>query len=363
INVLLNAGSRKFLSSIPSKRVLRYPKKSPTGSARTFAQLFKVLDLAHEATDIYYRDVSLFGKQRVVDSLVDDLAATFELDRSDLNIRSSSKGVVCGSGLTITLLSGEMIQCKDAEGTLIPAGEDVESFSIDDDVAWVLVIEKEAVFQTLCRLQMCKNRSLPGSGIIITGKGYPDVATRHLVKSLADALPRRIPIMGLVDSDPYGLDILSVYKYGSQKLQHENDKLAAGRIRWLGIWASELESLNIGKDFLLPITTHDEKKALSILRRQNFPLPRKWKKELQYMLHSRRKAEIEIVTGGHDISRPTNDGDIIQERNVNKKDQGGDNPEPFLLQKTCNAHGLFIQYLTTKITNYVISASESRTEY
>lgn len=47
--------------------------------------------------------------------------------------------------------------------------------------------------------------------------------------------------MALVDGDPYGLDILSVYKYGSRAMQHENDKLAARRIKWLGIWASELE--------------------------------------------------------------------------------------------------------------------------
>ena len=47
--------------------------------------------------------------------------------------------------------------------------------------------------------------------------------------------------MALVDGDPYGLDILSVYKYGSKSMQHENDKLAARRIKWLGIWASELE--------------------------------------------------------------------------------------------------------------------------
>jgi meiotic recombination protein SPO11 len=49
-----------------------------------------------------------------------------------------------------------------------------------------------------------------------------------------------IPIMALVDGDPYGLDILSVYKYGSHSLRHENDKLAARRIEWLGVWASEI---------------------------------------------------------------------------------------------------------------------------
>ena len=94
------------------------------------AQLFRVLDLIHEATlsgipvtkrcvwalfiqgmitlliiqhrDVFYKDVPLFKNQRIVDTvkkkycplsfffslvqLVDDIAATFELDRSDLNI-------------------------------------------------------------------------------------------------------------------------------------------------------------------------------------------------------------------------------------------------------------------------------------
>ncbi|KAF8876708.1 topoisomerase acting in meiosis [Gymnopilus junonius] len=286
-------------------KCLRFPKKSSVGSAKTFAQLFRVLDLAHEAKlngvpttkrDIYYKDVALFKSQKVVDTLVDDLAATFQLERSDLNIRSSSKGLICGSGIIITLFSGECIRGKDSEGTLIPAGEDIETFSIDESMAWVLIVEKEAVFQTLCRLQICSLETTPGRGIMITGKGYPDVATRHLVKSLADALPRSIPILALVDGDPFGLDILSVYKYGSRGMQHENGKLAARRIKWLGVWASELERLNIDKDQLLPITKHDEKKALSMLRREH--VPARWRKELQHMLHMRRKVEIEILSSG-----------------------------------------------------------------
>ena len=61
--------------------------------------------------------------------------------------------------------------------------------------------------------------------------------------------------MALVDGDPYGLDILSVYKYGSLSLQHESGKLATKRIKWLGMWASELETsdacVNLSFDFLL----------------------------------------------------------------------------------------------------------------
>ena len=61
------------------------------------------------------------------------------------------------------------------------------------------------------------------------------------VDKAVDQQHGRVPVLGIVDADPYGLDILSVYKYGSKSMQHENDKLAATRIKWLGLWASEVE--------------------------------------------------------------------------------------------------------------------------
>lgn len=130
----------------------------------------------------------------------------------------------------------------------------------------------------------------------LQGKGYPDVATRQLVKTLSDNLPGHIPIVALVDGDAYGLDILSVYKYGSHSLRHQNKKLAASRIEWLGIWASEIADLNIDLDTLIPITLHDEKKALAVLSRPTDTVPMKWRRELTRMLHIRRKAEIEILS-------------------------------------------------------------------
>ncbi|TFK44213.1 Spo11/DNA topoisomerase VI subunit A [Crucibulum laeve] len=300
----------------PAMKTIKYPRKCAKGSARPLAQLFRVLDLTHAALventrstkrDVYYHDVALFKTQKVVDSLIDDLAATFKLERSDLNIRATSKGLICGSGLTIQLLSGELVQANDTEGTLIPVGEDIQSFGVDKDISWVLIVEKDAVFQTLCRLNIVDHPSMPGRGLIITGKGYPDIATRHLVKSLAEALPQRqvaailnistaIPIMAFVDADPYGLDILSIYKYGSRAMQHESSKLTAKRVKWLGLWASEVESFGIDRNSLTPVTKHDEKKALSMLCRSSITLPSKWKKELMHMLHSRRKAEIEILS-------------------------------------------------------------------
>ncbi|KAL1669961.1 Spo11/DNA topoisomerase VI subunit A, partial [Schizophyllum commune] len=271
-----------------------YPRKCTSGSARPFAQLFRVMDIAHEAViddipstkrDMYYKDVALFGTQRVVDNLVDDLAATFEVERSDLNVRATSKGLICGSSLLIHLRSGEVLQPNDSDGTLIPVGEDIQSFSLVRAISWVLIVEKDVRRASLV--------SSSSDFYFQAGKGYPDLATRHLVKTLSDCL-HDVPILALVDADAYGLDILSVYKYGSRSLRHEVGKLAAARMEWMGVKGSELNELGVHADHLLPFSKQDERMALAMLRRPD--LPQEWRKELSRMLFTRRKAEIEVLS-------------------------------------------------------------------
>ena len=41
-------------------------------------------------SDIYYKDVTLFGSQAVVDRLIDDIAATMDVTREDLCVVSDS---------------------------------------------------------------------------------------------------------------------------------------------------------------------------------------------------------------------------------------------------------------------------------
>jgi len=310
--LILELADRKRRKSDGSlvMRAVKFPQKAKGASARPLAQLLRVMDLMHEALisdvpttkrDLYYKDVSLFKSQAVVDRLIDDLAATFGLGRADLNVRASSKGLVCGSSLVIELVGGDIVEVNDAEGTLIPVAEEIARFDVDAALYWVLIVEKEAVFQTLCRHKFTRHPSLPGHGLIITGKGYPDVATRQLVRTLSDNLPDCIPILALVDGDAYGIDILSVYKFGSISMGHEKEKLASRRIKWLGIRTSELASLGLTKDSLIPITKHDEKKALAMLHRSG--VPKKWRRELQYMLHNRRKAEIEVLSS---VQSPSN---------------------------------------------------------
>lgn len=118
----------------------------------------------------------------------------------------------------------------------------------------------------------------------MTYVGENATATDMFVPVILNAFsPFSIPILALVDADPYGIDILSVYKYGSASMAHERDTLAASRVKWIGVMASELsesvdtlmiptwkliyvlvwDRLCIEKDALLPITKHDQKKVRS----------------------------------------------------------------------------------------------------
>ncbi|KIJ67683.1 hypothetical protein HYDPIDRAFT_173491 [Hydnomerulius pinastri MD-312] len=105
-------------------RLLRFPVQGRSASSKPIAQLLRVMNFAHEALDedlpltkrdMYYKDVAIFKSQQTVDRLVDDLAATLELERADLNIRATSKGLICGSSLFIHLIEGETLGLNDSE--------------------------------------------------------------------------------------------------------------------------------------------------------------------------------------------------------------------------------------------------------
>lgn len=107
--------------------------------------------------------------------------------------------------MTITLADGQVISCTVPGGVQIP--QIVSNvISISAKANFVLVIEKDAAFQRLLA-EDCP-RAL--NCILVTGKGYPDVATRMLVKMLSDKLD--LPVYVFVDADPFGVDIMLIYR-------------------------------------------------------------------------------------------------------------------------------------------------------
>ena len=92
---------------------------------------------------------------------------------------------------------GTEIQCSQAgnQGFLIPNSQEIEL--LVTSASFVLVVEKESSFGELLThgfLDLFKD-----DGILITGKGYPDVSTRSLLKKLS-TLERKEEIYNAFDN-------------------------------------------------------------------------------------------------------------------------------------------------------------------
>ena len=258
--------------------------------------------LAHHNRDIYYRDPALFGSQSSVDRYVDDIACTFDVPRSMLNVSAVAKGLVAGA-LSFCRRDGTVLNTtSDREGILVPSLREVLSVDMAA-VRWILIIEKEATFRSIASSKFWD--SVSTRGVIMTGKGYPDIATRALLHFLSTPSPQNgfasPPVYGLVDCDPDGLAILSVYRNGSMALSHENAELFVPSLQWLGL---RNEHMMIGEDNvhssqgLLNLTTRDRSKAIKMLERcvaSDDEAELQLRQALQNMLMFTTKAELQLL--------------------------------------------------------------------
>lgn len=156
---------------------------------------------------------------------------------------------------------------------------------------YILLVEKETVFQRLANDGFCARNHC----ILLSGKGYPDVPTRSFLRLLRDTLG--LPVYGLVDGDPHGLDILLTYRFGSLTMAYDAEALATPDIHWLGIHLSDCKTFDVPKNCLLPLNSRDRQKAKAILKRSylEYCAP-SWRKQMENMLHQGVKLEVEAIS-------------------------------------------------------------------
>ncbi|RWQ92019.1 meiotic recombination protein spo11 [Paecilomyces variotii] len=251
--------------------------------------------------DIYYSDPIYFGSQRVVDTLVDDIAYTIGVDRAALHVTAAAKGLMAGD-FSLALKLGNILDIGAAsEDFLIPDAEGVDEIIIFD-IRWVLIVEKEASY-----LSQIDTKPL---SYFLKGRKrnhhnrYPDINTRAFIRLLSEtkSFMQDTPhLYALVDSDPDGMAIMSTYKYGSMTQAHENARLNVSGICWLGLRTSDVVAGADpqGDEALMPLSVRDRQKAVAILRNnpvfaEDGPEPQ-WRTELQQMLMLNLKAETEVL--------------------------------------------------------------------
>ncbi|KAK6229858.1 hypothetical protein SCA6_018809 [Theobroma cacao] len=246
--------------------------------------------------DIYYMHPSVFTDQSVVDRAINDICILLQCSRHNLNVVEEVEQFheLMNSALVIWILNknGSYLfrPFLSWQAHTIPVlVEDVKD--LVSVAQYILVVEKESVFQRLANDQFCnKNRC-----IVITGRGYPDVATRRFLRLLVDKLC--LPVYCLVDCDPYGFDILATYRFGSMQMAYDAKLLRVPEIQWIGAFPSDSENYDLPQQCLLPLTTEDKRKTEAMLNRcylhQEVP---DWRSELELMLQRGVKFEIEALS-------------------------------------------------------------------
>lgn len=165
--------------------------------------------------------------------------------------------------------------------------------------------------------------SVAGKGILITGKGYPDICTREFVHLISDIAYRRhslslqnleifsspapLRFFALVDGDCDGIAIMSTYKYGSKAHAHASASLNAPKLEWLGTRLEDViveQNGNESEDedwVLISLSHRDVKKIQSMLAKnpvfgEDGPEVQ-WRAELQTMMMLNTKIETEVLYG------------------------------------------------------------------
>ncbi len=311
---------RRLLILGEEKLVRRY---LDTHEARKFMQTILMASIIYQALvnneyptirDLYYRgkhtiryrdhkgkihEENTWDEQSESDSVLRDIEVFTDLLREDMLILSKEKGKVVGD---MRIKSGDDIidLSKMGHGAYaIEPTPDLIEFR-DVNAEFVLVIEKDAVFQQLHRAQFWRKYK----AILVTSAGQPDRATRRFVRRLNEELG--LPIYILTDSDPYGFYIYSVFKIGSITLSYESERLATPNARFLGVAMSDIfGDLSTGKkpylseaerkNYIIKAKEMDLKRARE-LRNYKWFQTKKWKKELDIFEEKKAKLEIEALT-------------------------------------------------------------------
>ncbi len=253
--------------------------------------------------DLYYytlhtidnTNIETFNSQDESNAIFQDIEVMTGLLREQMGIVAESRGAMAGK---IVLESkGNKIDCsKFGIGAFsIPSLCD-QLRIVDVDAEYVLVVEKDAIFQRLNDYEFWKKKNC----ILITGKGQADRATRRMVRRLNEEW--ELPVFVLTDADPFGWYIYSTYKAGSISLSYESFRLACPSAKFLGLTMTDLEKYEIPKDHLIKANDIDLKRAKELLVRDSvtkqprypwFYNSKRWKHEIRLFLQRRVKAEIE----------------------------------------------------------------------
>ncbi|XVF70341.1 hypothetical protein PTKIN_Ptkin11bG0154100 [Pterospermum kingtungense] len=249
-----------------------------------------------------------FSSQLQVNRAIQDAVALLRCSSFSLGIMEYGRGVVAGR-ILMQEPSLDGVDCfaigNGFSTRLISSNlKLLERSVMRTDARYIIVVEKDAIFERLASDGVFK-QNIPS--ILLTAKGYPDTATRFLLRRLSWSFPH-LPILALVDWKPAGLAALSAYKFGSigigleayghgtflQFRQFAPEGYGyACNVKWLGLRGDDLEKERIPERCFSPLKGRDLQIAESLISSEI--LPENYRKQLELMMQRGVKVHIEAL--------------------------------------------------------------------
>ncbi|HEY1686365.1 MAG TPA: DNA topoisomerase IV subunit A [Tepidisphaeraceae bacterium] len=231
-----------------------------------------------------------FDTQDESDPILEDLEVALGALREELHVFAENRGAMVGN---ITVVDkGDEIDCRrmGSGGYAMPSIVEPDIIEFKKcEADFVLHVEKGTVWN-----RFNEDRFWEENNCILThGAGQPPRGCRRLLQRLNQEL--KLPIICLLDCDPWGHYIYSVIKQGSISLAFESSRLAIPEAKFLGIRAKDYDECELSDAVKIDLTDNDKKRANEILAYPWFADHKGWQKEINRMLQNGFKMEVESL--------------------------------------------------------------------
>ena len=231
-----------------------------------------------------------FDNQEESDPILEDLEVTLGSTREELHVFAENRGAMVGN---ITIIDrGDEINCRrmGSGGYSMPSIVEPDIIEFRKcEAKFVLHVEKGTVWARFNEDRFWEKHNC----ILTHGAGQPPRGCRRLLQRMTEEL--KLPLICVLDCDPWGHYIYSVIKQGSISLAFESSRLAIPQAKFLGIRAKDFRECSLDDAVKIDLTENDIKRAGEIAAYPWFEHHKGWQREISGLLKNGFKMEVESL--------------------------------------------------------------------
>ncbi|MEM3227866.1 MAG: hypothetical protein QXK65_02890, partial [Candidatus Micrarchaeaceae archaeon] len=225
---------------------------------------------------------------------IEDLEAALGVRREDLHLNANRKGVLVGNMRVLDTFGNERLEIDASKmgrsGWSIPSDVDNDIEFVDIKAKYVIVVEKDALWQRLNEDGFWKKEN----AILISPQGQAARGTRRILRKLSD---QGLPIYIFNDCDAWGWYIYWTIKTGSMNLAYIGKDIATPEARFIGVTMSDLERYDFLGKMTMKANEVDIKRAQEMLSYPWISKHKEWVAELKKVITTKKKLEQDTLQG------------------------------------------------------------------